>query len=232
MFKLGKVAVSGLFVVGLLAGCGDTEQSSGSSEKTEEAKPADQKPLKEEKPSEPKKDESGNTELLEVGQKAESDAAKAELLKIKQVNETIDIAPLKVTVKDVKVIKLTDLDPAFVEDLVFQTQSNTTDIENGFSYIQVQYTAENTSEGNVDWYDLMNVVTDKGEQIDGQIKDMFFDDSEMDSVFIGKVKKDFQDGFIVKDAEIGKVKLVFGNTMNADTYEDITGQQTVEYTLE
>ncbi|UOK59652.1 hypothetical protein MGI18_13545 [Bacillus sp. OVS6] len=46
----------------------------------------------------------------------------------------------------------------------------------------------------------MNVVTDKGEQIDGQIKDFFFDDSKTDSVFIGKVKKDYQDGFIIKDA--------------------------------
>ncbi|UAL54411.1 hypothetical protein LIT32_11730 [Bacillus sp. CMF21] len=62
------------------------------------------------------------------------------------------------------------------------------------------FNAENTTEGNVEWYDLMNVVTDKGEQIDGQIKDFFFDDSKTDSVFIGKVKKDYQDGFIIKDA--------------------------------
>lgn len=127
--------------------------------------------------------------------------------------------------KDVKVIKLTDIDPTFAEDIALNADTTSEEDSHTFN-------AENTTEGNVEWYDLMNVVTDKGEQIDGQIKDFFFDDSKTDSVFIGKVKKDYQDGFIIKDAEINKVKLIFGSSMNGDTYEDITGQQTVEYTFE
>ena len=82
MLEVSKLVVSGLFVVGLLAGCGgEAEQSSGSKE---EPKKADQQPLnKEEKPAEPKKDEEGNVELLEVGQKHKSEAGTGELLKIK-----------------------------------------------------------------------------------------------------------------------------------------------------
>jgi hypothetical protein len=99
-------------------------------------------------------------------------------------------------------------------------------------YVQVQFEAENTEERNIEWYDLMNVVTDKGEQIDGQLKDFIADDSEMDSVFLGKVKKEYIDGFVVKDPEISKVKLIFGNTMDSDSYEDITGKQQVEYSFE
>ena len=148
------------------------------------------------------------------------------------MNETIEVAPLKVTVQDIKVIKLSDVQDEFAEELSYMADEEAETLKKGFSYIQVKYTAENTSEGNVEWYDLMNVVTDKGEQIDGQLKDFFYDDAESDSKFIGKVKKEFQDGFVVKDDQINKVKLVFGNTLNADSYEDITGKQTVEYTFE
>ncbi|WP_436374265.1 hypothetical protein [Cytobacillus sp. BC1816] len=229
MLKFSKILFSGLLVGGLLAGCSSSDETSGSSEPQEEAKPADQK---DKNVSKPKKDEAGNTILDEVGQKAESEAGKAELMKIKKVNETVDVAPLKVTVQDIKVIKLSDVDPTFAEDLALQMDGEAELLKKGFSYVQVKYTAENTADQNVEWYDLMNVITDKGEQIDGQVKDFLIDDADMDSEFIGKVKKEYTDAFVLKDGDIGNVKLVFGYTMNADTFEDITAEQTVEYTFE
>jgi len=227
MNNFKKVIFSGVLIGGLLAGCG-AEDMPATSEPKEEAKPSEQKPLKQQA----KKDENGKYLLENVGDTAKTKAGTGELLKIKKVNETIDIAPLKVTVKDIKVIKMSDVSNEFAVDMSMMTQIDSEVLEKGFSYIQVQFTAENTTDGNVEWYDLMNIVTDKGEQIDGQMKDFLADDAEMDSQFIGKVKKEYQDGFIVKDDQIGKVKLVFGNTMNGDTYEDITDKQTVEYTLE
>ncbi|WHZ59977.1 hypothetical protein [Metabacillus hrfriensis] len=73
---------------------------------------------------------------MEVGQKAKNDTATAELFKIKQVNETVDIAPLKIIVKDVKVIKLTDIDPTFAEDIALNADTTSEEIKDGFSYIQ------------------------------------------------------------------------------------------------
>ncbi|MGR9047398.1 hypothetical protein ACQ4XT_01935 [Halobacillus faecis] len=225
---------SSLVVVILIAlvGCGSTEDTAANNEDKEEPKQAEQEPLKkEEEPSEPKKDEDGNIELLEVGQTAESEAGKAELTKIKQVNETVDIAPLTITVQDIKVIEFSEVNDDFAEDLSFMADVEASKLKEGFSYVQVQYTAENTSEDNVEWYDLMNVVTDKGEQIDGQLKDFLIDDADMDSMFIGKVNKEYQDAFLLKHTDINKVKLVFGESMNGDSYETITEEQTVEYTL-
>lgn len=230
MNQFKKVMLFGVVIGGLLAGC-SSEESSSSNEPKQEAKKADQEPLKKEV-SEPKKGEDGKYELTEVGQKVKMDAGTGELLRIKQVNETVDIAPLKVTVKDIKVMKMTDVANEFAVDMSMMTQIDSAVLEKGFSYIQVRFTAENTSDQNIEWYDLMNVVTDQGEQIDGQMKDFLSDDAEMDSQFIGKVKKEYQDGFIVKNDQINKVKLVFGNTMNADTYDDITAKQTVEYELQ
>ncbi|KGX93635.1 hypothetical protein N781_10925 [Pontibacillus halophilus JSM 076056 = DSM 19796] len=233
MFKYWKSIGISLLLATILVGCGDAENSSANSDKDEEPKQSDQESLNQkEEPSEPKTNEDGNIELLEVGQTAESQAGKAELLKIKKVNETVDVAPINVTIQDIKVIKLTEVDPAFAEELSYMADANISNLDEGFSYIQVQYTAENTTEENIEWYDLMNVVTDQGEQIDGQMKDFLVTDSDMESMFIGEVKKEFQDAFVVKNADINEVKLVFGYTMNGDSYETITEKQTVEYTLE
>jgi hypothetical protein len=225
--KYFKVLSTAALSVALLTGCGSSEETSGTKE---EPKQSEQKPKNE--PSKPKTDENGKTELTEVGQKVKRDAATAELMKIKQVNETVDVAPLKIVVKDVKVIKLTDVSDEFAENVSYLTDIPAEQLNKGFSYVQVQYSAENTSDKNIEWYDLMNVITDKGEQIDGQVKDFIYDDAEGESEFIGKVKKDYQDSFVIKNEDINKVKLVFGYTTDVSTYEEITPEQTVEYTFE
>lgn len=230
MNKFKKVMFSGVVIGGLLAGCSSGAEDTGNEPIKEEAKPSDQKDLKQ--PSEPKKDKNGNTILNEVGQTHESKAGNAELMKYKEVNETVDIAPLKVTIQDIKVIKMTDVDEEFATDLSYMADVPEGELKDGFSYIQVQFTAENTSEKNIEWYNLMNVVTDKGEQIDGQMKDFLSDDAELDSQFIGKVTKEYKDGFVIKNEDINKVKLVFGYTEDVDNdFQTITEKQTVEYDL-
>lgn len=228
MKKFYKLIGIGLLVVGVLAGCGE-EATSNADEPKEEPKAADQK---DKKVSEPKKDEAGNTILEEPGQKAKSEAGTAELIKINKVNETVEVSPLKITIQDIKVIELSDVDSVFAEDLAFSIDGEAELLEKGFSYVQIQYNVENTQDQNIEWYDLVNVITDKGEQIDGMMKDFYIDDADLESEYIGKVKKEYTDSFVIKDKDINSVKLVFANTMNADTFEDITGEQTVEYKFE
>lgn len=231
MKRLFTLMAIGLLTIALVA-CGSEESSSSSEGDTkakEEPKAAEQKEVSNDVP-EPEKDESGNTILEVVGQKAESDEVTAELLKIKAVNETLEVAPLTVTIKDIKVIKLNNMSEDFKLNLELNAMLDS--VPDEVTYVQINYAAENKEEKNIEWYDLMNVVTDKGEQIDGQLKDFIVDDADMDSQFLGKVKKDFTDGFILKDGDINKVKLIFGYTMDADSYEDITPEQQVEYTFE
>lgn len=230
-----SVVMAGL----LLSACGETTNETETTEPTEEeATPAEQEAknaeesTEEAEVSEPKTDESGNTILDEVGQTATSEAGEVELKKIINVNETVDIAPLKVTVQDIKILEMSNVDPEFAESLTWQADADISQVENGFTYVQVRYQAENTVDQNIEWYDLMNITTDQGEQIDGQLKDFLIDDADMESEFIGEIKKDYVDGFILKNPDINSIKLIYGYTMNGDTYEDITGEQTVEYSFE
>lgn len=232
MFNYSKLIIFGIIAGLLLSGCSDSSTQNAKTPE-EDSKPAAQTPKSKEKEendiSEPTTDEDGNTILEEVGQVANSEAGSVELKKIKIVNETVDISPMKITVQDIKVLEMTDVDPEFAESLTWQADTDLNKVKDGFSYVQVRYQAENTTESNIEWYDLMNVITDQGEQIDAQMKDFLVDDADMDSEFIGKVKKDFVDGFILKTADVKSIKLIFGSTMNADSYEDITPEQTVEY---
>lgn len=232
MLKKFVLSVGMVAFAGILAACGSEESASGNKAETEnkeEPKSAEQKEVSNELP-EPKIDESGNTILEVVGQKAESDEVTAELLKIKEVNETVEIAPLSVTVKNIKLLKFSNMSEDYKSSLTFAAGVDS--IGDEVTYVQVAYQAENKEEKNIDWYDLMNVVTDKGEQIDAQMKDFITDDSEMDSQFLGKVKKEYTDGFILKDGDINKVKLIFGYTTDSTSYDEITPEQQVEYTFE
>lgn len=215
----------------ILSGCGGSDETTSVSEEKakEEPKSAEQKEVKNEIPK-PEKDEAGNTILDVVGQKAESTEVTAELIKIKEVNETLDIAPLTVKVKNIKLLKLSNMTEDYKEGLKLAADTDT--IGDEVTYLQIAYEAENKEEKNIEWYDLMNVVTDKGEQIDAQMKDFITDDSELDSEFLGKVKKEYTDGLILKNGDINKVKLIFGYTTDSTSYEDITPEQQVEYSFE
>jgi hypothetical protein len=213
----------------ILSGCGGSDETTSVSEEKEEPKSAEQKEVKNEIPK-PEKDEAGNTILDVVGQKAESPEVTAELIKIKEVNETLDIAPLTVKVKNIKLLKLSNMTEDYKEGLKLAADTDT--IGDEVTYLQIAYEAENKEEKNIEWYDLMNVVTDKGEQIDAQMKDFLTDDSELDSEFLGKVKKEYTDGLILKNGDINKVKLIFGSTTDSTSYEDITPEQQVEYSFE
>ncbi|MFE4896608.1 hypothetical protein [Peribacillus butanolivorans] len=227
-FTLGGLLLStGL----ILSGCGGSDDATSVSEEKakEEPKSAEQKEVKNEIPK-PGKDEAGNTILDVVGQKAESPEVTAELIKIKDVNETLDIAPLTVTVKNIKLLKLSNMTEDYKEGLKWAADTDT--IADEVTYLQIAYEAENKEEKNIGWNDLMNVVTDKGEQIDAQMKDFIIDDSESDSEFLGKVKKEYTDALIVKSKDINKIKLIFGETSDSTSYEEITPEQQVEYSFE
>ena len=211
-----------------LTACGNNDKGTVASKPKEEPKQAEQKEVKNES-TEPKKDEKGQTVFTEAGQKGKVEGGTLELLKIKNVNEVVDIAPLKVTVTDLKLFKMTEMDADFKTTM--ESYNDDTPLGDELVYIQIQYTVENTEEKNIDWNGLTNIVTDKGQQVDAILNDFLITDADTDSKFLGKVKKDFADGYVIKDSDISKLKLIWGSSMDADTYQDITPNQQVEYSF-
>ncbi|MFB3168494.1 hypothetical protein P5G62_015355 [Neobacillus sp. 179-C4.2 HS] len=213
----------------LLSACGNTEsKETVSSKPKEEPKQAEQKEVKNES-KEPNKDETGKTVFEEAGQKGKVEGGTLELLKIKNVNETINISPLTVTVAEIKLFKMTEMDDQFKTEM--EMYNDNTPIGDEMSYLQIRYNVENAEERNIEWNGLTNIVTDKGQQIDAILSDFIYTDADTQSAFLGKVKKEFADGFLIKDSDISKVKLIWGASMDADSYQDITAEQQVEYSF-
>jgi hypothetical protein len=220
-----KKLLGGILALGLLAGCSSNNASTGTVEKQKQqpAKQAQQKTV-----DNPKKDENGDYVLEKVGQKATTEQATAELLKIKNVNEIVNVSPINVTIKDIKLIKLTNIS----DDMKGQIELFTGKKVNGpVTYLQIRFDAENIEEKNVDWDGIQTVVTDKQEQIDANNKN--FLDSDWQIGFMGKVKQSGQYGLILTPGQedISKVKLIIDGSSDDSSFETITPEQQVEYSF-
>lgn len=128
MLKKITLILGMVVFVGVLAACGSENTTSGSGSESnsapkEEPKAAEQKDVeksaekveKEDESSEVKKDEEdGNVILETVGQVHEDENGIVELLAIKDINETIDMNPMTMTIEDIKIFnfKVEDEDMA------------------------------------------------------------------------------------------------------------------------
>lgn len=222
-----KKAWIGVLALGLLVGCSSNNTSAGTSQKEKQSspKPAAQKTVEN---SQPQKDKDGNTVLTQVGQKINTSQGTIELMKIKQVNQLLNIAPIKVTINDLKIFKVTNLSDDFKKyiETLYQKQEVTEPVY----YLQLSYTAENTSDKNISWNGIHAVVTDKGEQLD---PNQNLISSNFNHEFFGKVTQKDQFGLLLSPDkwDISNVKLIFNESDDDSTYQTITPEQQVEYTF-
>lgn len=224
MKKIQLLSVIALIVLGLVA-CGSQDKESNAEPK-ENPSPAEQKDVSNNKPE---KNENGDVIFTKAGQKGKVDGGTLELLKIKNVNETIDIAPMKITVKDIKLFKMTEMTEESKQS--FQMYNDNKAIGDALIYVQISYDGENKEERNITWGSLLKAVTDKGQQIDVDMNDMISTNADTDGNFLGKVTKEFTDGFVINNEDISKLKLIWGATYDSDSYDTITKEQQVEYTF-
>ncbi|WHY58659.1 hypothetical protein [Peribacillus simplex] len=213
----------------LMVGCSD-EKVSNSEGKEEKATPAEQKKVSNEPETEPKEDENGNVVLTEVGHKTKGeDGTTVELLKIKDVNQNVNIDPIKLTIKDLKVIQMTNVSKDSEEFLLQYT--NGTKLPEKLNYLQIQYTAENTEDKNIGWNGIQKIVTNTGEQLDASGNDFIWEENGFDGTFYGKTKHEGTIAVITKSDpnQLKNVKFIIGSTFNPDNYEDITPEQQTQF---
>jgi hypothetical protein len=214
MNKISQVLISGLLLGGLLAGCGNG-QSDGTASKNNQ--PAN------------KSQQNENNALNHVGQKVTNNQGTAELMKYKKVNETVDLKPIKVLIKDIKIIKLTNINPQWLEEI-----SNMTDklrVHGAVYYIQVQLSIENTTNRHVMFNSLSRIVTDQGEQLDPHLNILA---SNYNNDINGKGMQDdiYGIGLGGDKQNVHKVTLVFNSVKDAATNKTLHPGKQVEYKLD
>ncbi|MED1201699.1 hypothetical protein [Heyndrickxia acidicola] len=199
MNKLVKVLFSGLLAGGLLAGCGNGQQGGAA---------------KNINPSAGQSSQDENKDLNQIGQKVKNEQGTEELVKYKKVNSTVDLNPIKVNVKDIKIIKLTDINPQWLEEI-----SNMTDklrVKGAVYYVQVRLSIENTTNKHLTFNSLSQIETDQGEDLDTHLNIL---PSNYNHDITGKGTQDDIYGICLGGGkqDIHKVTLVFDAVKDAST---------------
>jgi hypothetical protein len=102
-------AVIGLSVSLLLTGCGGHKA-------VDSAKPT--KPAAQQPKDAPEKDENGKIVFTAAGQETDvPNVGHVTLKKIKTVNETVDMKLMKVTIKDIKLLHIDNINPQFKQGI-------------------------------------------------------------------------------------------------------------------
>ncbi|MGM8213554.1 hypothetical protein ACLIBH_12325 [Virgibacillus sp. W0430] len=171
-----------------------------------------------------------NGTLTQVGQKINDPqtGSTVELIAIKNVNETIDLSPIELTINDIKLIRMTD-----IKNNEFKSYMSQFTEKEEFNYIQVMYTLENTVDENVELvFPIEYLVLNTGEQIDVNMNDFLLDPNN-GREFFGKVTKDTGISVIIENSNIDEVetiKFITGDVWQIDG-DKLIGQVEKTYNI-
>lgn len=129
--------------------------------------------------------------LLEVGQSVSDEKGEATLKAIKHVNQTYEVGPIKLNVKDMKVIHLKP-DYSLVDYFHVLTH------EEEFDFVKVFVEIENTSAEKVNFAPIAIIETNTGEKFDWE-KDIYLE--ELNGEIEGNKTKKGNIGFIITSPE-------------------------------
>jgi len=109
-----------------------------------------------------------------------------ELVKISQLNQTLDLGSIQLKIHDIKLFKRSNTPPADLEYMQIFVENVMND---PFYYAQIGYTAKNTVTDEVNWLGISHIVLDSGEQVRAETND-FMQSKDYESSFYGEVIKD------------------------------------------
>ncbi|KSU69471.1 MULTISPECIES: hypothetical protein [Bacillus] len=159
--KKTKLVLFLCFMV-LLTACGNTTSSNGSANANKEE--SSKKDTSQETSKETSKKENKPTSglLTEIGQwKKDENGSTLTLKKINNKETEIDLKPIKMKIKDVKVFEYTDLE---AQDELLLSDNNYK--KDKYHRIQITYTTENTSDKNIFFTGVDVITTNTKKQIE------------------------------------------------------------------
>ncbi|WLR44442.1 hypothetical protein LC087_18845 (plasmid) [Bacillus carboniphilus] len=179
---------------------------------------------KEEEPKE------GNPRILtEVGQVYEDKDSTTELMAIKDVDQTVDMGPLELTVDQIKIFKKYDMDERTIDFF----SNFTSGYREEFEYAQITYKVENTEDRNVSvGYPIDAIVLSTGEHIESATNDFFAKNAGRE--FSGKSYKEGGISLIFESStaeEIDSIKIITNDVFDDDTDEVIADPQQVTFEM-
>lgn len=149
-------------------------------------------------------------------------------------NKSYEATPMNITLDEVSFKKASNVS----EDQQFDINNMYTDEPIGaeFNYFYIKYTAENTSDQDITFSGINEIVLfseGKQEKIDVAYdwKDFIDYDEAQDPDYYGTVSKEGEVGVVIKTdpTKVEKVRVVISESMSTETYETLSEAQNVEF---
>lgn len=179
MNKIWSKALAGMIVTGLLGGCNSNDTSNDEPDKekvtqtTTGAESQSSKDTSKENSvsvsaGENKKDFVKDGLLTKPGEwTVEEDGTKVTLIKIIEPNKKIDINPIKLKIKDIKLLERTNIQDGNYKNYAEYLYDKP--IGDKLNVIQIQYEIENTEDKDVSFLAFDKITTNTKQQIDGSL---------------------------------------------------------------
>ncbi|CEG23775.1 hypothetical protein BN1080_02780 [Planococcus massiliensis] len=160
----------------------------------------------------------------------------SEVLTIVAENKPYDAKPINLTIEEASIKKASNVS----EDQQSSINGMYTDepIGSEFNYFYVKYNAENTSDQDVSFNGISEIVLfseGKQEKIDiaTDWKDFIDYDEAQDPDYYGAVSKSGEVGVVIKTdpAKVEKVRLVIAGPYATESYENLSDDQIVEFEI-
>lgn len=160
----------------------------------------------------------------------------SEVLSVVAENEKYDASPVNVILDEASFKKAMNVS----EDQQFDINNMYTDepIGSEFNYFYIAYTAENTSDQDVTFSGINEIVLfseGKQEKIDVAYdwKDFIDYDEAQDPDYYGAVSKAGEIGVVIKTdpAKVEKVRIVISESMDTESYETLSEAQNIEFEI-
>ncbi|WP_176294598.1 hypothetical protein [Planococcus glaciei] len=159
-----------------------------------------------------------------------------EVLKMVAENKKYETKPINVTLEEVSFKKAMNVS----EDQQFDINNMYTDepIGEEFNYFYIKYNAENTSDQDVSFSGISEIVLfadGKQEKIDVAYdwKDFINSDEAQDPDYYGAISKVGEVGVVIKTdpSKVEKVRVVLSESIATDSYETLSEAQSIEFEI-
>ncbi|MEE3679101.1 hypothetical protein V2J31_15935 [Bacillus safensis] len=164
--------------------------------------------------------------LTKVGQKNKGENNEIyELKNIKVVDETTDLDPLSITIKDVKILSISNISDDLLESY---QQGLKLKLKNPVNYIQISFSAENKGKIDLLWPQISHVILNTKEQVNAK-ENQLLESGEWE-LYSG-AKKDITQGipFESDPKEIKEITFVFDSSVGNGT--TVTPEKKVKVTF-
>ncbi|WP_157073444.1 hypothetical protein [Planococcus rifietoensis] len=158
----------------------------------------------------------------------------SEVLSVVAENKSYDADPVNITLEEASFKKASNVS----EDQQFDINNMYTDEPIGaeFNYFYIKYTADNTSDQDVTFSGINEIVLfSEGKQEKIEVaydwKDFIDYDEAQDPDYYGAVSKAGEVGVVIKTdpAKVEKVRVVISESMLTETYETLSEPQNIEF---